>query len=135
MGKTTRNADKKKEAALNHISKKEDRKAKQMLRKQRNRVKDFDTTEEKEFRSVLETLRLVVKFVDGDGNCMFRSLADQLEGNQDSHHKYRAATTNYIVENMEYFKLFIEDDEPFEDYVSRMRQHGEWGESLADIYL
>jgi hypothetical protein len=76
--------------------------------------------------------------MDGDGNCLFRSLADQLTGNQNNHHAVRlhillrflfssqsllirSKIMDYIAENKEYFQYFIEDDEGINDYLMRMR--------------
>jgi OTU domain-containing protein 3 len=36
----------------------------------------------KRFKRKLESIGLVVKQVGGDGNCLFRSVADQLDGDQ-----------------------------------------------------
>ena len=35
---------------------------------------------------------------------------------------------NYIEENEAFFSSFIEDDESFDQYISRMRSDGEWGD-------
>ncbi len=42
-----------------------------------------------EFQTVLSRKGLTMKDVEGDGNCMFRAIADQLEGNENLHEKYR----------------------------------------------
>ena len=64
---------------------------------------------------------------DGDGNCLFRSLADQLTGKQDNHLVFRFKVMCYIEQQREHFTLFMEDDEDFDDYVSRMKTTREWG--------
>jgi hypothetical protein len=56
-----------------------------------------------------------------DGNCMFRSICDQLYQDASRHMEVREKIMDYIEEEEAHFSLFIEDDESFEDYVSRMR--------------
>lgn len=53
----------------------------------------------------------------GDGNCLFRAIADQLEGNEKLHRKYREAAVDFITENKEAFAPFIEDDETIDQYL------------------
>ena len=47
----------------------------------------------------------------GDGNCLFRSVADQLEGNEKLHRKYRQDAIDHITAHQDDFSPFIEDDE------------------------
>eukprot|EP00349_Pseudokeronopsis_sp_Brazil_P012307 CAMPEP_0202977750 /NCGR_PEP_ID=MMETSP1396-20130829/84437_1 /ASSEMBLY_ACC=CAM_ASM_000872 /TAXON_ID= /ORGANISM="Pseudokeronopsis sp., Strain Brazil" /LENGTH=52 /DNA_ID=CAMNT_0049716559 /DNA_START=199 /DNA_END=357 /DNA_ORIENTATION=- len=47
----------------------------------------------------------------GDGNCLFRSIAYQLEGNEKLHAKYRQAAVDFITANKDDFAPFVEDDE------------------------
>lgn len=61
-------------------TKEEQRIKKKELRKQSAREKDYNTTEEKEFSVALHGMQLKVRYMDGDGNCLFRSIADQLTG-------------------------------------------------------
>lgn len=63
----------------------------------------------------------------GDGNCLFRSLADQLEGNEKLHRKYRQDAIDHIEANKDNFAPFIEDDETIEQYLSDMVKDGIWG--------
>jgi hypothetical protein len=41
------------------------------------------------FKVQLRQYGLKVVEMGGDGNCLFRSIADQLEGNEKLHRKYR----------------------------------------------
>ncbi len=43
----------------------------------------------REFSEQLAGLGLCIKEVAGDGNCLFRSISDQLEGNEGRHGYYR----------------------------------------------
>jgi OTU domain-containing protein 3 len=70
----------------------------------------------------------------GDGNCLFRSVADQIEGNENNHYFYRTSAIDYMEENQDHFKFFIEDDRSFEDYIKEMKKDGIWGGNL-EIYV
>lgn len=50
----------------------------------------------------------------GDGNCLFRSIADQLEGDESLHMNYRIEAVQYILNNKDIYIPFIEDDETIE---------------------
>jgi hypothetical protein len=82
----------------------------------------------------------------GDGNCLFRSLSDQLFG--DYGHMYhsvvREAVCDYMDGQKEYFQQFLvlDDDNnknssvdatSYEHYVQQMRQDGEWGGNMELI--
>jgi hypothetical protein len=109
------------------LTKKEERKMKMMLKKQRHKDRDYSSKEEVEFNETLASLELRVKYVSGDGNCLFRSFADQLTGLETNHFEFRKTVMDYIEQHAEHFSLFMEDDEPFDDYVERMRNPCEWG--------
>lgn len=72
---------------------------------------------------------LVIKRIDGDGNCLFRSLSDQLTGKSDDHVKIRNDICDYIELHEDHYSVFVDEDEDecFEAYVDRMRTFGEWG--------
>lgn len=100
----------------------------------RNNIKDsvvdYDSTDEQRLRTLLRKDGFSISKMSGDGNCLFRSLADQL--NQLSTKSYdhiyvREKIVNYIEANKETFQLFIEDDENVSDYIDRIRQPYEWG--------
>ncbi|KAK3416366.1 hypothetical protein EUGRSUZ_H02072 [Eucalyptus grandis] len=85
--------------------------------------KQADNTQ---FRAQLDALGLKIVQVTADGNCFFRALADQLEGNEEEHGKYRSMVVQYILKNREMFEPFIEDDAPFEEYCKTMDNDGTW---------
>ncbi|KAL0424174.1 UNVERIFIED_CONTAM: OVARIAN TUMOR DOMAIN-containing deubiquitinating enzyme 7 [Sesamum radiatum] len=59
----------------------------------KRRGKQADTSD---FRAQLDVLGLKIIEVTADGNCFFRALADQLEGNEDEHEKYRNMVVRFI---------------------------------------
>ena len=58
----------------------EQRLKKRELRKQSSRQKDGSTGADKVFSAALLQINLKIKYMEGDGNCLFRSIADQLTG-------------------------------------------------------
>lgn len=50
--------------------------------------RSYDTLEDKAFVDLLTSQGLMLTIVDGDGNCLFRSLSDQLTGTQSNHHQF-----------------------------------------------
>lgn len=88
-------------------------------------------TQKKSIRVQLRELGLYVHDIAADGHCLFRSLWDQLNGTAqiEDHRQLRSVIMNHVEENKEFFSLFIEDDEHFDDYIKRMRGDG-WGGNL-----
>lgn len=62
----------------------------------------------------MNPLGLTIKDVAGDGNCLFRAIADQLEGDPTKHATYRKKICEFIQLNREEYEPFIEDDETFD---------------------
>ncbi|PIN02127.1 OTU (ovarian tumor)-like cysteine protease [Handroanthus impetiginosus] len=79
-----------------------------------------------EFRAQLDGLGLKISEVTADGNCFFRALADQLDGNEDEHEKYRNMVVQFIKNNREMFEPFVEDEVPFDEYCQSMGEDGTW---------
>ena len=119
MGKHSKS---KAEAALkNMVMKKADREEKKRIKKQIHRQRDYGCAEEIQFARELLEEGYVIEYIDMDGNCLFRSICDQLYNDTSRHMEIREKIVDYIEEQKDHFSLFIEDDESFEDYTSRMR--------------
>ncbi|KAI5684525.1 hypothetical protein M9H77_05753 [Catharanthus roseus] len=88
--------------------------------------KDGKQADISEFRAQLDALGLKVIQITADGNCFFRALADQLEGNEEEHEKYRKMVVQFIMKNREMFEPFIEDEVPFDEYCGSMEKDGTW---------
>jgi len=65
--------------------------------------------------------------VDGDGNCLFRSIADQIEGVEANHRKYRDMGVQHMKDNKDFFKFFLDEKEDFDKYLKDMDENGTWG--------
>ena len=72
--------------------------------------------------------------MQSDGNCLFRSLSDQLFGDYGNRHDViRQNVCSFLEDNEEEFAVFLlldehdEDVADFDTYVGRMKEDGEWG--------
>ena len=111
----------------NKYQKKKERNA---YRKKKNRQKDEI---DEEFIKDLEKIGYFIREVGGDGNCLFRSVSDQMDNTEKNHKMYREMCLTYMKNNPDEFSPFIEDDETFDKYLERMGEDGEWGGNL-EIY-
>lgn len=107
-------------------------KDREKVQKERNRGKrgdalDYGCAEQRTFITKLAEGGLVIYFMEPDGNCLFRSLASQALDDAERHAEIRAKVMDFEEAQPDHFRLFIEDDEPFDDYIERMRRDGEWG--------
>jgi OTU domain-containing protein 3 len=108
-------------------------------RKKRNHV--YRLADDEKLRASIEAdgTRTVVDMA-ADGNCLFRSLADQLFGDHgDAHDGVRDEICDYLAGHEADFAFFLDlDDETtagddastYDAYVEQMRQDGEWGGHL-----
>lgn len=81
----------------------------------------------------LENIGYDIIVVRGDGNCLFRSVAQQLEGNEEYYQKYREICVDYMINNKEVFIPFLEDSTSIDEYIEKISKDGEWGGNL-EIY-
>lgn len=85
--------------------------------------------EERAVKEEISRLGLSLRDVEGDGNCLFRALSDQLYGDQSHHPDLRRWVCDWIMEHKEEMEFWVQvctDGEQFEAYVERMRKHGEY---------
>ena len=86
--------------------KKEERLRRKELQKERRKQRHkHNDQEEQEFITQLEELACRVKTVEADGNCLFRSLADQLGGDEREHRRRRSEIVEYIRSNRDWFEV------------------------------
>ena len=116
----------------NNNNSRKNKKERNAYRKKNKRNRKIDEEDEK-FKKHLETLGYFIREVGGDGNCLFRSVSEQIEGNENNYQEYREKCINYMNENKDVFAPFIEDDVPLDKYIEKMSQNGEWGGNL-EIY-
>ena len=110
-----------------------DKRAERVEKKRRKREADrskHNDDEDKQFRSQLYGSGLRILEVDADGNCLFRALGDQVLGRERAHARVRREVMTHEEVASDHFKFFVEDDEPWEDYLARLRRDGEWGGNM-----
>jgi len=86
------------------------------------------------FRAQLHALgSLVIREVRGDGNCMFRAVADQVTGSEGAHAAMRTACCDFMLAHPDDFAPFLLEEEghgSLDAYVAAMRRNAEWGGNL-----
>lgn len=72
---------------------------------------------------------LIISDVPGDGNCLFRSLSDQIFGTDAHHRKLRQEVCEYIEQHSEFFRNFFttKDGDTLENHLEAMRELGTYG--------
>jgi len=105
---------------LDTMARKKDERA--ARKKERKASSNVVAADDKSFASQLAEMGLKVREVIGDGNCLFRALADQLDGDDHAHSRHRQDVVRYITEHRDDFEPFIEDDVPFTQHVQNLAQ-------------
>lgn len=83
------------------------------------------------FNTELSQKGLYIRDIDGDGNCLFRSFSDQLDGCEIRHFDYRLQAVEYMRAHEAQFKPYVDEDETtWEDYLKNMSKDGEWGDHM-----
>ena len=78
--------------------------------------------------------------MEGDGNCMFRAVSDQVYGNEEYHNIIREKCMDYLLIEREFFSQFVEGgNEEFDNYINMKRKSGVWGDdvelqAISEIY-
>ena len=91
------------------------------------------------YRKSLQRRGLRVHRVEGDGNCLFRSVSHQVYGDDKHHGLARRSVADYMSLERPFFQSFVEGDgEAFDRYI-RKRRDGSWGDepeiqALCELY-
>ncbi|CAN1337386.1 OVARIAN TUMOR DOMAIN-containing deubiquitinating enzyme 11 [Linum perenne] len=77
----------------------------------------------------LRTYGLAELHMEGDGNCQFRALADQLLRSPDYHKHVR----KQVIKQLKHFRKLYEGYVPmkYRKYIKRMKKSGEWGDHVT----
>ena len=92
------------------------------------------------YEDALRKVNLQVHPVAGDGNCLFRSVAHQVYGNDSLHDLVREKCMDYMEVNADFFAMFVEGGiERFHDYITMKRELACWGDdpeiqAICEIY-
>ena len=69
--------------------------------------------------------------MQGDGNCQFRALADQLFGSQEHHAFVRALAIAHMQAQSDFFSIYFEDEREWNEYIRGMARSRTWGDELT----
>lgn len=77
----------------------------------------------------LATYGLAELQIEGDGNCQFRALADQLFRSPDYHKHVR----KQVIKQLKHFQKLYEGYVPmkYKSYLKKMKKSGEWGDHIT----
>lgn len=68
--------------------------------------------------------------VQGDGNCQFRALSQNVFCHQENHAILRMQIIDHLKKHSEHYQDFAAG-EPFQQYLKRMSHDGAWGDNLT----
>ncbi|XP_044482419.1 OVARIAN TUMOR DOMAIN-containing deubiquitinating enzyme 12-like isoform X2 [Mangifera indica] len=85
----------------------------------------------------LQVYDLVERKVQGDGNCQFRALSDQIYRTPEHHEFVRHQVVNQLKSYLEIYEGYV--PMAYGDYLEKMSKSGEWGDHVtlqaaADLY-
>ncbi|KAH8501747.1 hypothetical protein Peur_043423 [Populus x canadensis] len=85
----------------------------------------------------LKLYNLVEKEVQGDGNCQFRSLSDQLYDSPEHHKFVREQVIEQLKSQPQMYSSYV--PMAYDDYLEKMSRSGQWGDHVtlqatADLY-
>ena len=83
---------------------------------------------DKSLHDFLSLQGFIVQEIEGDGNCLFRSIADVLDNDQEKHLRYRRLAVQHIrLHPNEFQDFLISSENSIENYLAKMAQAGTWG--------
>jgi OTU domain-containing protein 5 len=93
-----------------------------------------------QYKGTLDRQGLYICPMEGDGNCMFRSVSHQIYGTDRYHGIVREKCMDYMDVERKYFEPYVEGDmDDFVRYLDTKRRDGVWGDdpevqALCEIY-
>ncbi|GAV75810.1 OTU domain-containing protein [Cephalotus follicularis] len=98
---------------------------------------DEATSDHERLLNRLQLYDFVEVKVQGDGNCQFRALSDQLYGEPDYHKSVRRQVVNQLKSHPDIYEGYVPME--YADYVKNMSRSGVWGDHVtlqaaADLY-
>jgi len=133
MGRKGKDHKKKKAKKEEQAKSKRERKKQSKKEKRGKKFRDDWDKHWKDFNNLLRPHGLSLHEIRGDGNCLFRSFADQIERDENLHANYRAKCIAYMRTNRDEFEPFMTED--YDDYVDEMAQLQEWGGNMEIIAM
>ncbi|KAF8885637.1 hypothetical protein BD779DRAFT_1532876 [Infundibulicybe gibba] len=99
-------------------------------RSSKGRLLTDPETNTQELTAQLRALGLYAAPTIGDGNCLFRALADQLYGSPSQHAQLRADVCDWIAAHKSRYEPFVEDERGLDVHLRCMRENGTYGGHL-----
>ncbi|KAM6568916.1 hypothetical protein CsatB_016901 [Cannabis sativa] len=98
---------------------------------------DEATSDHQRLLDRLQSFGFIEHKVQGDGNCQFRALSDQLYDTPDNHKNVRRQVVNQLKSHSEIYEGYV--PMAYDDYLEKMSKSGEWGDHVtlqaaADAY-
>ncbi|XP_061345780.1 OVARIAN TUMOR DOMAIN-containing deubiquitinating enzyme 12-like [Gastrolobium bilobum] len=90
---------------------------------------DEATSDHQRLLDRLQLYDFVEHRVQGDGNCQFRALSDQLYHAPDHHKFVRRQVVNQLKSNPEIYDGYVPME--YGDYLEKMSMSGEWGDHVT----
>ncbi|CCI44709.1 unnamed protein product [Albugo candida] len=106
----------------------------------RNRMIQAQNPRFLHYRDSLLQHDLKISTVDGDGNCLFRSVSHQVYGNDQFHEVVRRYCMDYMESEKDYFEPYVVGNmDDFLRYLEHKRKNGVWGDdpeiqALCELY-
>ncbi|KAL5546145.1 hypothetical protein UlMin_005832 [Ulmus minor] len=90
---------------------------------------DEATTDHERLLNRLQAYDLTENKVQGDGNCQFRALSDQLYGTPEHHKRVRHEIVNQLKSQPEIYEGYVPME--YDDYLEKMSESGYWGDHVT----
>ncbi|GLD97520.1 hypothetical protein PINS_up006210 [Pythium insidiosum] len=106
----------------------------------RSRVIEAQNPRFQHYRQALAAQGLSIFAVEGDGNCLFRSVSHQIYGDDRHHGLVRRLCMDYMESEKEYFEPYVVGDmADFLRYLAHKRRDGVWGDdpeiqAMCELY-
>jgi hypothetical protein len=100
------------------------------MKREQQQQEELDNNQ-KRLRARLVRLGVAAQAQVGDGNCQFRSLANQLFCNAELHMLVRHIVTEYMLAQHGFFAMLFETEREFVQYVEGMKMPGTWGDEIT----
>jgi len=100
-----------------------------LLGKRRLPYIDARTEKWNQYEEYITSQGFAIYQVRGDGNCLFRAIAHQMDQDETLYATYRKLAVDYMRSHPYQFKfnLRTEQDGTFDEYLKKMERNREWG--------
>ncbi|KAJ7981029.1 OTU domain-containing protein [Quillaja saponaria] len=90
---------------------------------------DEETLDHQRLLDRLQLYELVESKVQGDGNCQFRALSDQIYQTSEHHKFVREQVVHQLKSHPDIYEGYV--PMAYDDYLEKMSKNGEWGDHVT----